>query len=541
MPLFPGKRNIGHNIETEQQAGKPHAQAVAIALDIARRKVRAEGGAADDSSDSGPIGATPAVGLAAGSPQPSFRKNIQGITDDWSYRPKAKSWESTFNVKAPEDPHGYIPFAANAYKLEPDDSPVSKPVMDIHQDKPMEFNFVNVRSGYGAQQNKFGVVGTGHAKEVISQASQRAVGALQKFKPPMMLYSAEEPSRARLYEHLTRNLGVDNYKGYRLNIPGDDRAVFAAVRQDNPERLANRLRAEGIEMVPLDRTSSRRGFAEGGHVKLSKFHSGPIHSSVAGRTDHLPVTVASGSYVLPADCVSHLGESNTLAGFKVLRRMFGGGPYGQTGNPYGQSGGPYGEPLPRARGGSVHRAAGVLFLSPEKEVLLMRRTGKDHQGEWALPGGGLERGETPEQAARRETEEEAGHSHEGGLSPFMHSNREGVEYNTFLAHSDRFSPRLNNEHDGALWIKPSEAEKLPLHPGVRKALEKLRARKAHGGEASGVPIVAAGGEWVIPPHHVEDVGGGDMDAGHRTLDKFVLHIRKEQIDKLKKMAPPRKD
>lgn len=438
------------------------------------------------------------------------------------------------------------------------------------------------------------------------------------------------------------------------------------------------------------------GATESPHVRAHKFHSGPIHSSVAGRTDHLPITVESGSYVLPADCVSHLGENNTLAGFKVLRRMFGGEPYGGGAHPYGQSSGVYGSPAPRkaigggisdapdvasqmlstmqshspdghyglrvdesdtphaalnvgdsvppsrqwkngnptnrqlvgssavqlprsvegirnvlnrmnlaspdprkgyyfgdkvhlihspqkphrgadagegvfknatlagrwskadtgmapvlpnvvakAAGGSVRRAAGILFVSPQKEVLLMRRAGNDHRGEWAFPAGGIEKDETPEQAARRETEEEAGHSHEGGLSPFMHSQREGVVFDTFLAQSkDKFTPRLNDEHDGAIWIKPAEAKAtLRLHPGVRTALDRLDQRrgKAHGGEVSGVPIVAAGGEWVIPPHHVEQIGAGDMDRGHRVLDDFVLKIRKEQIDKLQKMAPPRKD
>jgi len=305
---------------------------------------------------------------------------------------------------------------------------------------------------------------------------------------------------------------------------------------------AGHPRAQAIAAA-LD-VARRKKRAEGGST-VHKFHSGPIHSSVAGRTDHLPITVESGSYVLPADCVSHLGENNTLAGFKVLRRMFGGEPYGRSSDPYEQRGGPYGAQMPRATGGKVERrAAGILFVSPEKEVLLMRRAGKDHSGEWALPAGGLEKDETPEQAARRETEEEAGYSHEGGLSPFMHSIRQGVEFTTFKAHSPRFSPNLNDEHDGAVWIKPSEAEKkLPLHPGVRAALEKLSQRigKARGGEASGVPIVAAGGEWVIPPHHVEQVGAGDMDRGHRVLDDFVLKIRKEHIGKLEKMAPPRKD
>jgi hypothetical protein len=37
MPLLPGKKNIGKNIETEQEAGKPRKQAIAIALDTARK------------------------------------------------------------------------------------------------------------------------------------------------------------------------------------------------------------------------------------------------------------------------------------------------------------------------------------------------------------------------------------------------------------------------------------------------------------------------------------------------------------------------
>ena len=36
MPLLPGKENIGRNIGVEKAAGKPHKQAIAIALDKAR-------------------------------------------------------------------------------------------------------------------------------------------------------------------------------------------------------------------------------------------------------------------------------------------------------------------------------------------------------------------------------------------------------------------------------------------------------------------------------------------------------------------------
>ena len=37
MPLLPSEKNIGHNIRVEKAAGKPHKQAVAIALNTARR------------------------------------------------------------------------------------------------------------------------------------------------------------------------------------------------------------------------------------------------------------------------------------------------------------------------------------------------------------------------------------------------------------------------------------------------------------------------------------------------------------------------
>ena len=53
-----------------------------------------------------------------------------------------------------------------------------------------------------------------------------------------------------------------------------------------------------------------------------KIHSGAIDSPVAGRTDHLPVHVASGSYVIPADIISAMGEGNTAAGFRVAKMIF---------------------------------------------------------------------------------------------------------------------------------------------------------------------------------------------------------------------------
>jgi hypothetical protein len=69
-------------------------------------------------------------------------------------------------------------------------------------------------------------------------------------------------------------------------------------------------------------STARKSRAEGGEVS-DKIHVGPIHSPVAGRTDHLPINVPSGSYVIPADIISAMGEGNTMAGFRVANKVFG--------------------------------------------------------------------------------------------------------------------------------------------------------------------------------------------------------------------------
>ena len=69
-------------------------------------------------------------------------------------------------------------------------------------------------------------------------------------------------------------------------------------------------------------SQARRSRAEGGEIN-EKIHVGPIHSNVAGRTDHLPINVPSGSYVIPADIISAMGEGNTMAGFQIANEVFG--------------------------------------------------------------------------------------------------------------------------------------------------------------------------------------------------------------------------
>jgi hypothetical protein len=69
----------------------------------------------------------------------------------------------------------------------------------------------------------------------------------------------------------------------------------------------------------------------------------------------------------------------------------------------------------------------------------------------------------------------------------------------------------------------------------------LKTGKADGGaHDSGTPIIAAGGEIVIPADKIID-RFGDLDKGHKALDQWVLSTRKKHIETLKKLKPPRKD
>jgi hypothetical protein len=147
---------------------------------------------------------------------------------------------------------------------------------------------------------------------------------------------------------------------------------------------------------------ARRKRAEGGKIKppppkvtTEKTHSGPIRSPVAGRTDHLPMHVVSGSYVIPADIISAMGEGNTEAGFRIAKKIF------------------------------------------------------------SQPGG------------------------------------------------------------------------APMDEGEA--------------EGSPVPIIAAGGEYVIHPRDIRWIGGGDIDAGHKGLDDFVVQMRAKTVKTLKNLPGPKKD
>lgn len=180
--------------------------------------------------------------------------------------------------------------------------------------------------------------------------------------------------------------------------------------------------------TPLSRI---KAYARGGpgsapwNVRQSshpKQPAGMIKSDIPGRTDKLNMSVPSGSFIMPADIPSALGEGNTMSGEKILGAMFKSGPYG---------------------------------------------------------------------------------------------------------------PPSTQSISGKLPKAKSGMSRIPKMGPLRKT------KFADGGETTDVPIVAAGGEYILYPEQVREAGHGDLEAGHKVLNNLVLNIRKRNIRTLSKLKPPK--
>lgn len=146
--------------------------------------------------------------------------------------------------------------------------------------------------------------------------------------------------------------------------------------------------------------------------------------------------------------------------------------------------------------GTPLKAAGILFISDDGHVLLTRRTGRDHAGEWAFPGGAIEGGESAEDCARRETLEETALRYKGRLVLWTRRIKDGVDFKTFIGESEKFIPVLNEEHDIFTWAAPQTAlATLPMHPGAALALQRFDM------DELGIAKAIASGELTSPQRY----------------------------------------
>ncbi len=126
-------------------------------------------------------------------------------------------------------------------------------------------------------------------------------------------------------------------------------------------------------------------------------------------------------------------------------------------------------------------SAGAILYNKNDEILLLKRAEKSSwgKGQWQLPEGKLEFGESFEQALKRELQEELGSS----IDDFelidtqvviMHVKEQ--DYHVIRAiFSGEFNEKIiiSEDHVDFKWIKPKLAIKdLDLIPGLKELLEK---------------------------------------------------------------------
>ncbi|MFC7673594.1 NUDIX domain-containing protein [Mycolicibacterium sp. GCM10028919] len=135
-----------------------------------------------------------------------------------------------------------------------------------------------------------------------------------------------------------------------------------------------------------------------------------------------------------------------------------------------------------------HGAAGLLLRAPRPDgraaVLLQHRAVWSHQGgTWGLPGGARDSHETPEQAAVREANEEAGLLVEQltvrtsvVTSEVPGPGGPAWTYTTVIADAPELLETTPNRESAELrWVAEDDVADLPLHPGFAASWDRLRS------------------------------------------------------------------
>ncbi len=126
----------------------------------------------------------------------------------------------------------------------------------------------------------------------------------------------------------------------------------------------------------------------------------------------------------------------------------------------------------------IKETTAILLYNKEGEILMIQRTldAKKNPGCWSFFGGGVEEGETPEQAVRREAKEELGVNLKNPRLLLI-SEHDYQEYiDRMHVFTSRFKENMKlKQHEGRAkaWYKPNDALNLKLSPDIRTALEKI--------------------------------------------------------------------
>jgi 8-oxo-dGTP pyrophosphatase MutT (NUDIX family) len=130
---------------------------------------------------------------------------------------------------------------------------------------------------------------------------------------------------------------------------------------------------------------------------------------------------------------------------------------------------------------SVVPSANVIVVNDQGEILLLRRTDNDN---WAIPGGGMDLGESITETAVRETREETGIECEiTGLVGIYTNPHHVIRYTSneevrqefsivFTARPTGGALRASGESSQPHWIEPKTAVTLVMHPSMRQRIQR---------------------------------------------------------------------
>lgn len=104
----------------------------------------------------------------------------------------------------------------------------------------------------------------------------------------------------------------------------------------------------------------------------------------------------------------------------------------------------------------------AIFLYQGKNILILRKSGGRHKGKWTGPGGHIEWGETPKQAAIRELKEETGMDYyelKGKETAILRQNKTRI----YLLKVKKIPDVIfSEEHNASVVVNIKDIKKYPL-------------------------------------------------------------------------------
>jgi ADP-ribose pyrophosphatase YjhB (NUDIX family) len=132
----------------------------------------------------------------------------------------------------------------------------------------------------------------------------------------------------------------------------------------------------------------------------------------------------------------------------------------------------------------MKQSSGIIVKCNNRILVCQRSTENSEGGKWAIPMGGIEEGERPEDAAYREFHEEMGVEIEGGLQSLGYINRynkqgglKSILYLFMYETNDELIPNLElamdgHEHTECGYMTKEQIEGLYMSDSIKEAILK---------------------------------------------------------------------